>query len=123
MKKISSVSEFYYILKGKKVVECRDLLEWGKWFKTADRIVKQETLNNGLFVSTVFLGLNHNFLNKGKPLLFETMVFASRKEKTKFGIKKKVKIGDELDQDRYHTWKESEVGHQRMVKKWEGWKK
>jgi len=123
MKKISSVSEFYYILKGKKVVECRDLLEWGKWFKTADRIVKQETLNNGLFVSTVFLGLNHNFLNKGKPLLFETMVFTPKRKRKIFGRKMKMMIGDELDQNRYHTWAESERGHKKMVKRWEGWKK
>jgi hypothetical protein len=28
-------------------------------------------------VSTVFLGLDHNFLEEGAPILFETMVFAN----------------------------------------------
>lgn len=28
------------------------------------------------YISTVFLGIDHNFLGKGGPILFETMVFA-----------------------------------------------
>ena len=104
-----------YILKGKKVVVCHDLLKWSKWFGTADRVVKQDTLKNGLFVSTIFLGLDHNFLGKGKPVLFETMVFAHKKKRATFG--------KGLDQVRYCTWAEAEAGHRRMVTKWEGWKK
>ena len=110
-----------YILKGKKVVECHDLLEWAKWFETAERIVKQDNLKNGLFVSTVFLALDHNFLGKGKPILFETMVFAPRK-KIKILGKRKI-IREDLDQNRYRTWKEAEKGHKEMVKRWKGWKK
>ena len=121
MKKILTNDK--YILKGKKVVECHDLLEWGKWFGTANRIVKQDNLKNGLFVSTVFLGLNHNFLSKGKPILFETMVFTPKRKRKIFGRKMKMMIGDELDQNRYHTWAESERGHKKMVKRWKGWKK
>ena len=36
------------------------------------QVVKQDTLDNGLHVSTVWLGLNHNFA-EGPPLIFETM--------------------------------------------------
>ena len=121
MKKIPTDGK--YILKGKKVIECTDLLKWGKWFETANRIVKQDTLKNGIFVSTIFLGLNHNFLGKGKPILFETMVFTPKRKRKIFGRKMKMMIGDELDQNRYHTWAESERGHKKMVKRWEGWKK
>ena len=66
----------HYILKGKKVVEQVDLSTWGKWLETHynERIVKQETLKNGKWVSTVFLALDYNFA-KGAPLTFETMVF------------------------------------------------
>jgi hypothetical protein len=92
-----------YILKGKKAIPVEDLIEWAKWFETADRAVKQETLKNGYYVSTVFLGIDYNFM-EGKPLLFETMVF-------------KGKEGD-LDMARYSTWEEAEAGHKRIVKKW-----
>lgn len=50
-------------------------------------------------VSTVFLGLNHNFSEEGDPILFETMVF-----------------NGEYDQEmeRYCTYDEAVAGH----KKW-----
>jgi len=51
-------------------------------------------------VSTVFLVLDHNHSSKGKPILFESMIF-----------------NGELNQsmNRYCTWKEAEEGHQKMV--------
>lgn len=98
-----------YILKNKKPVSVDSVLEWGRQFEKMDSIVKQEDLPNGYWVSTVFLGLDHNF-GGGKPLLFETMVF--KKDK-----KGKVNFRD-LDMDRYFTWEEAEKGHKRMVKKW-----
>lgn len=65
----------YYILKNKIAIPV-DIMEWSKWFETKrkDRIVKQTTLPNGLWISTVFLGMDHSF-SDGPPLLFETMVF------------------------------------------------
>lgn len=63
-----------YILDGNKVpVPCNDLMEWAKWFETADRHVAQEMVGD-VRVSTVFLGINHAWGN-GAPLLFETMIF------------------------------------------------
>lgn len=51
-------------------------------------------------VSAVFLVLNHNYSPKGKPVLFESMIF-----------------NGELNQslDRYCTWKQAEEGHKKMV--------
>jgi hypothetical protein len=99
---------YKYILKGKKVIPVDDVLVWGKWFEKngKKRVVKQETLPNGKWVSTVFLGLDHNFREGGKPLLFETMVFPSQESM------------QELDMDRYSTWEEAESGHKKMVRKW-----
>ncbi len=52
------------------------LMKWGRWFQghRDERIVKQEKVN-GYKVSTVFLGLDHNWSLKGPPVLWETMVF------------------------------------------------
>lgn len=63
------------------------------------KIIKQEYLPNKLFVSTVWLGLNHNFFG-GVPLIFETMVFP----------------GNEMD--RYTTLEQAKVGHTFMVNKY-----
>ena len=71
-----------------------DLFKWGEWMQTADRVVAK-TRDGDVEVSTVFLGLDHNW-GGGAPILFETMIF-----------------GGEHDgwQDRYSTWQEAEHGH------------
>lgn len=65
---------YRYILVGQTPVPCEDLLEWGHWFETAERRVAL-TFVGDYEISTVFLGLDHSFLNRGEPLLFETMIF------------------------------------------------
>jgi hypothetical protein len=49
-----------------------DLLKWTS-FGTANRIVARDQIGSVL-VSTVFLGLDHNFLGNGPPVLWETMI-------------------------------------------------
>ncbi len=90
----------YYKLEGKSIVQCRDMMEWAKWFETADRHVALEYIF-GIRVSTVFLGLDHNFSMNGKPLLFETMVFT------------RCHVEDEMC--RYYTYEEAETGHRLIV--------
>jgi len=107
----------YYDKNGKPI----GLFEWAKLLEDKDyRIIKQETLKNSKFISTVWLGLNHNF-GEGEPLIFETMVFnANKKKKFKLGSKKEYEsIGEETDMDRYSTLEEAIKGHQKMVKKWD----
>lgn len=64
----------HYILDGKKVVPT-DLMSWARWFEKSgsDRVIASTNVGQ-VRVSTVFLGLDHQFGN-GPPLLFETMVF------------------------------------------------
>ena len=51
-----------------------DLLKWGQWIEHTERRVDQDKMDNGAFVSTVFLGLDHSFFGS-PPLLWETMIF------------------------------------------------
>lgn len=51
-----------------------DLLRWGKWMQRGNRVVKKETIGD-VEVSTVFLGMNHNYNKEGPPIIWETMVF------------------------------------------------
>jgi hypothetical protein len=89
-----------YILDGHEPVQEPDLLTWARWLETADLHVKL-SIQGDVRVSTVFLGLDHNFGDLfGLPILFETMAL----------------VGDDsVAQDRYRTWAEAEAGHDRMV--------
>ena len=52
-----------------------DLLVWAKWFEGKFRRVAFTEIGPHFAVSTVFLGLDHNFAKLGPPILWETMVF------------------------------------------------
>jgi hypothetical protein len=71
-----------------------DLIEWGRWFETAERHVANDVIGD-VRVSTVFLGLDHNF-GGGRPLLFETMIFGG---------------AEDGYQNRCSTWDEAEAMH------------
>jgi len=90
-----------YILEGHKAVRCDSLFEWAKWYETADRHVAKTDISDEVNVSTVFLGLNHNY-GDGEPILFETMVFGGKHDE---------------EMERYSTWEEAEEGHKRWVDK------
>ena len=69
------MNNYKYILdKDGNPVICEDVMEWALWFEKGKRIVQQDYLSKKHLVSTVFLGLDHNF-GEGEPLLYETMVF------------------------------------------------
>jgi hypothetical protein len=67
--------------------------------------VASRVLPNGKCVFTVWVGLNLQS-GRGPPLIFETMVFPSKK-----------KFGD-LERKRYSTEEEALAGHKRLVEKW-----
>lgn len=79
------------------------LFEWAKDMK-GDRTVEKTTLPSGNRVSTVWLGLDHNY-SGGRPLIFETMVFPPDSYA-------------DLDMARYSTEDEAKAGHAAMVEKW-----
>lgn len=69
----------HYILNPDGSTKTVELLEWAKWMEEnrSERIVAQ-TVVGDYKVSTVFLGLDHNFGDKGDPILFETMTFENK---------------------------------------------
>jgi hypothetical protein len=83
------------------------LHEGGLWLELnqSRKIVQQDTLPNGYWVSTVFLGLNHS-LGDDPPVLWETMVFTK-------------KDGDgDLDMERYTSLEDAKKGHKAMCEEW-----
>lgn len=67
----------YYILVGGQPVPC-DLPMWAQWFGSGDQHMVKKTQVGDVKVSTVFLGLDHNYSPTGPPLIFETMVFGGK---------------------------------------------
>jgi len=86
----------------------KNMLEWEELLR--DFNYKRIALTNlpwGGKVSTVWLGLDHNWRLTGPPIIFETMVFDEDGK------------GNDLDMDRYSTLEEAIKGHEEMVKKWQ----
>lgn len=65
--------DYYYVLEGHKAVKA-DLMTWARMFEANNRVVAQTDIGDTK-VSTVFLGLDHQY-GEGPPLLFETMIFS-----------------------------------------------
>lgn len=91
----------YYVMESDGTIrEESSLMDWAKWYGSADRKICRDEIG-GATVSTVFLGIDHQF-GDGQPVLFETMVF-----------------GGTLDgeQERYYTREEAVAGHEIIVAK------
>lgn len=67
----------HYILTGDGETHLVDEKAWADWFSTnaaAARFVAKTQVSTDVEVSTVFLGIDHQW-GSGPPLLFETMIF------------------------------------------------
>lgn len=103
----------YYILNGREIVAVPNLLEWALWMERTNRHVGEDFIAD-FRVSTIFLGLDHNFFKSARPILFETMVFGPAVEYKDFKGKTRL-MSEALDyQIRYHTYDEAEQGHALM---------
>lgn len=105
----------HYILKDEKIKKV-DLMTWAKWFESSpDRIVSRDVVGY-VRISTVFLGLDHNFGSKGKPILFETMMFSTKNDGKPLKEHKQLKLEALRNyQVRYRTLKEAKAGHKYAV--------
>lgn len=115
---------WYYILDDNhKVRKTHKMLEWAKWMEQfgKNRIIKQTLLKNNLWVSTVFLGVNYNWTGKGKPIVFETMVFDKNNVEV-YAIDngpERESIGAEVSTVRYDSYDKALKGHGEAIKKYE----
>ena len=92
------MSDKYILDENGNPQEEKDSMKWACWFATGNRIIARNEINRRR-ISTVFLGLNHNF-GEGKPLLFETMIFDGKHDEY---------------QERYSTKEEALAGHAKAV--------
>lgn len=90
---------FWYYNEAGRLTETDSVLVWGKYFQFADRHILKTSLPDGYRVSTVFLGLDHNYSDDGPPVLWETMVFHP----------------DDVYMDRYTSQRAAWWGHWKAV--------
>lgn len=94
----------YYILKGKCPVYTEDILEWGRYIgravRRSERHVGHIEMKKGIFISTLFLGMDQEFTGGRAPLLFETMIFGGRYDH---------------NIDRYSNWEQAERGYKKWI--------
>lgn len=95
----------YYILnEAGEPEQVFDVVTWARWMEAhRDRKrVAYDTLTSGTRISTVFLGLDHNYSGEGPPVLWETMIFGGPHDD---------------DQWRYTSLEEARQGHRDAVLK------
>lgn len=80
------------------------LLQWAEWFGNIENRRIARTEIDRLEISTVFLGMDHQFGLGGPPLIFETMIFCIDRSQ-----------GKDLYMERYSTWEQAIHGHDRIV--------
>jgi hypothetical protein len=78
-----------------------NLNKWAMWMEANHpRHVGWTQITSEVVVSTVFLGVDHNWGDDPRPILFETMVFGGERDN---------------DQYRFHTWDEAAAFHAKIV--------
>lgn len=90
-----------YILDGHTPVPIDNIMEWAEMFQNTENRIVEHTQIGDVLISTVFLGMNHNWRPDDEPLLFETMIFGGDFDNNQF---------------RYATWGEAEEGHAECVR-------
>ena len=94
----------YKLDENKNAIPC-STMEWGEqreeMRKNKTKHVADEVID-GKRVSTVWVGLDHQWCDDAAPLLYETMVFDNESPY-------------EIYCDRYSKWQEAEEGHNKAV--------
>lgn len=95
---------YYRLDENNNAIPCTPL-EWAEQLeikiRNHGRHIGDNTVN-GKRISTIWIGMNHNWHGDSPPLLFETMIFE----------------GDDFHYiycQRYSTWQEAEEGHKKAV--------
>lgn len=85
-----------YVLNGRDVQAVYDIDQFAAEFEVHVRIVGRYR-RRGVIMSTVFLGIDHNFRGRGAPVLFETAMHCHGRWDVML---------------RYETWEQAHNGHQ-----------
>ncbi len=99
------MNQYYKLDENKNAISCSQE-DWAHqkqgMYGSEFKHVAKETVND-MWISTVWLGLNHAYPGDEKPKIFETMILNEKKREW-------------LDyEEHYSTWQEALDGHRRAV--------
>ena len=97
----------YYSVHGKEIT----MEQWAIAYEYGPHTVRYDKVGD-FIVSTVWLGLDHNYIGGGKPIVFETMVFKAKGKSTY------IQSGTSFEERRWSTLTEAIAGHLKMCAKW-----
>lgn len=94
------------------VVPVYDMNELAEYLgNSAGRRVAETTVGH-YWISTMFLALDHNFMDRGNPICFETMVFDNR-DRSRRSVDRFVDLNGHMERYVHHY--EAVDGHNKMV--------
>jgi hypothetical protein len=85
------------------------MAQWAGLLENLDYKVVEQTQIGPYWVSTVWLGLDHNYMKRAAPLIFETMVFGITRDDPMFDT-----LGPDIDCRRYSTEEQAMEGHEEI---------
>lgn len=99
---IGELFNYYKLDENNVVTRCKTIEEFAIYFESKQRYLCKNSLGD-IWVSTVFLGIDHSFDVNDAPIVFESMVFNK---------------DNDLDQERYSTYADAIQGHIALCKKY-----
>ena len=102
---------------GQVPVPCDDFMVWAEWMTCCDRKVARDRVGT-IYLSTIFLGLDHQF-GEGPPILFETMAFDESDRHTHTLGDLSATFSEPVNWlfGRYSTWEDAFWGHNERLEK------
>jgi hypothetical protein len=105
---------FFILGPNHEIVPVRDAHEWARMFEDSKMRRVAQTSINGLWISTIFLGIDHRY-GPGEPLFFETMIFRDQDNAPPEIYFEQIQNWCADYQMRYSTWDEAAKGHEQIV--------
>ena len=102
--------KYYILTPDHKIKVVNTVEEWAEQFENESRTVCRTAVGD-YTVSTVFLGIDHNYHSDGPPILFECMIFKTMEADP--GKRWEGKYED--FQERYATYKEAMARHKDII--------
>ena len=98
--------QLYILDDSNRPMRCHDPRLWRAWFHHfPSRQIARDKIGDVADVATVFLGIDHRWDEKAPPLLFESIIFP-----TKRGPR-------DCELARYASWDDAIAGHEALVKR------
>lgn len=93
--------QHYVLDEQDKPIPINDLFKWATFMQISVKPINHTMVDNNIIIITHFIGVDFDFKKKGKPILWQTMIFDGKHDQY---------------QERYTSKEDALEGHKRAVK-------